>query len=86
MLDLSKYQNDERPAFMAEQGPPYAVISPGPEDELADIGGTVCTGYAVRDVAFRVALRRSKGGCWAVMLDTTGHHVLAYLTAWVSTR
>lgn len=86
MLDLSRYQNDERLAFMAEQGLPYAVISPDPEDELADIGGTVCTGYAVRDAAFRAALSRSKGGCWAVMLDTTDHHVLAYLTAWASMR
>lgn len=66
MLDLSKYQSDERLAFMAEQGLPYAVISPDPEDELADIDGTVCTGYAARDAAFRAALSRSKGGRWAL--------------------
>lgn len=86
MLDPSEYQNDERLAFMEEQGLSYAVISPDPEGGLAGIGGTVCTGYAARDVAFRAALQRSKDGCWAVMLDTTDHHVLAYLTAWASMR
>jgi hypothetical protein len=80
MLDLSEYQSDKRLEFMAEQGFPYAVISP------IHTGGAACAGYAVRDVAFRAALQRSKGGRWAVMLDKTGHHVLAYLTAWVSTR
>lgn len=85
MLDLSKYQNDERLAFMAEQGLPYAVISPNPEDDLANMGGTTCAGYAARDVAFSAALQRSKSGRWAVMLDTN-HHVLAYLTAWASLR
>lgn len=68
---------------MAEQGLSYAVISPNPEDDLANMGGTTCTGYAARDVAFKAALQRSKSGRWAVMLDTN-HHVLAYLTAWVS--
>lgn len=86
MLDLSKYQDDARLGFLAEQGFPYAVLSPVPEDDLADMGGTTCTGYAARDVAFRAALQRSTGGRWAVMLDTTDHHVLAYLTAWVSLR
>lgn len=38
MLDLSKYQNDKRLDFMAEQGLQYAVISPVPEDDLADMG------------------------------------------------
>jgi hypothetical protein len=86
MLDLSEYQSDKRLEFMAEQGFPYAVISPVPEDDLVDTGGTACTGYAVRDVAFRAALQRSKNGRWAVMLDTTDHHVLAYLTSWASMR
>lgn len=86
MLDPSKYQNDERRAFMEEQGLSYAVISPDPEGGLADIGGTVCTGYAARDVAFRAALQRSRNGRWAVMLDTTDNHVLAYLASWVSMR
>lgn len=40
MLDLSRYQSDARLDFMAEQGFPYAVISPVPEDDLADTGGT----------------------------------------------
>ena len=71
---------------MAEQGFQYAVISPVPEDDLVGTGGTACTGYAVRDVAFRAALQRSKSGRWAVMLDTTDPHVLAYLTAWASLR
>ena len=86
MLDLSEYQSDKRLDFMAEQGLPYAVISPVPEDDSADTGGTACTGYAARDVAFRAALQRSKDVRWAVMLDTTDHHVLAYLTAWASMR
>lgn len=86
MLDLSTYQNDERLAFMAEQGLSHALISPDPEEDLVGIGGTVCTGYAARDVAFRTALQRSGNGSWAVMLDTTDKRVLAYLTAWVSMR
>lgn len=63
-----------------------SMISPDPDNKLADTGGTVCTGYAVRDVAFRAVLQRSRNGRWAVMLDTTDRHVLAYLTAWASLR
>ena len=70
---LDEFQND---------GFGYAVIAPCGFDENSKLQYSG-EPFSRRDKAFERAMKiSSKEGCWAYVLDTFDHHVIAYLTAY----